>query len=385
MKQRKQTTTTLPKDFSTMGLKKTVLSALSLTKYKKPTEVQAEVIPFILQGKNTIFTSPTGSGKTLAYTVGSIGFLNAKQGLQMLVVVPTRELAEQVGKEMQVIATPMGLKVGVLYGGKATKNDMRILQRKNQIIVGTPGRLLEHINAKTVRVGEVKYLVFDESDQMFDNGFFGDCVYITKRVGVNVQIVFSSATMTDDVVNFVEDHIKYYEFVEPGNTIPTTILQEEKYLPIPEKNDFLKDFFKGLSFKRAIIFCNTKKRVDEITDFLNENNFRARELHSDLEQKERNANLSFLKKGRSSILVATDVAARGLHIENVDIIINYDIPTRKEFYVHRIGRAGRNGVPGYALNLICPEDEDRFEVIVETYALEVDDYDEASFIDWMKK
>ena len=347
--------------------------------------IQEETIPLILENKNVIIKSPTGSGKTLAYTIPLIGKINNKQGLQVLVLVPTRELAEQVSKEIKKLAEPLGVKVGAFFGGRDLKGDLRTIRKKNQIIVATPGRLLQHINSKTIKVGEVKFLVFDESDQMFDNGFFGDCVYIKKRVSSEAQIVLSSATMTDDVVNFVEKQIVHFEFVEPEDSIPSGILQEKLFIEIKDKNSFVKKFLETNNFKRAIIFCNTKKKVEELSLFLLQNNFRAREIHSNLDQKERNRHLKFLKEGKEAVLVATDIASRGLHIEGIDLIINYDIPSKKEFYIHRIGRSGRNGSKGYALNLICKEDEDRFRDLEVSFELDVDDFDESSFDYWVNE
>ena len=189
-------------DFQKLGLKKEVIAVL--TKFKKPSEVQTKVIPLTLKGKNIVFTSMTGSGKTVAYTAGFLGKINKKLGVQMMVLVPTRELCVQVGKEIQELSEPLGLKVGMLYGGRYIGGDYRTTRKKNQILVGTPGRLIQHINEKHIKVGEVAYLIYDESDQMFDHGFSKDCAYVRKRVSKNVQIILSSATITDKVKRFIE-------------------------------------------------------------------------------------------------------------------------------------------------------------------------------------
>lgn len=370
--------------FSDLGLKKDILSVLARLNFHYPTQVQAEIVPQILSDKNVIFTSPTGSGKTLAFLLGYLGKLNKKQGVQMVVLVPTRELAVQVEKELKSVCDLLGLKVGVLYGGRDFKGDTRTLVRKNQIMVGTPGRLLQHVNEKSLKVGDVKYLVFDESDQMFDDGFYEDCKYLKSRVSVDCQIVLSSATMTEKVVTFVEKEIVHFEFFEIGELIPSSIQQEKYYVPIPKKNQFLLDFFADRKFKRALIFCNKKTRSEEIEKFFSNNGYRTRSLNADLEQKEREAYLDLFRQGKINILVATDVAARGLHIKQVRIVVNYDVPTRDEFYVHRIGRSGRNGAKGYAISLVCPEDEERFERIESTFDLDVSLYEESSFDEFLE-
>jgi superfamily II DNA/RNA helicase len=358
-------------NFADLGIKKEIIDVLSKLKYKQSFDVQDKIIPIAMQGKNIVFTSRTGSGKTLAYLLGFLSRINNKLGLQMIVLVPTRELCIQVGKEMKKIGDPLGINVGMLYGGREIKGDSRTLSRKNQILVGTPGRLLLHVDEKRVRAGEVKYLVYDESDQMFDNGFYDDCVYMKKRVSKDAQIIFSSATLTDKINRFIENVIVDYELLEVGELIPKNITQEKLYCEIPEKNEVLLKILSKKKFKRAMVFCNTKQRSYEITEFLQENNFNAKALCGDIKQDERLNHLNLFKDGKIKILVTTDVAARGLHIEKVDIIINYDVPTREEFYIHRIGRTGRIDKKGYSLTFICKEDIDRFYNIEFEYELKV--------------
>lgn len=358
--------------FNQLGLKKEIVDVLSRLKFKEPYDVQEKVIPLAIKGKNIVFTSRTGSGKTLAYLLGFLGKINKKLGIQMLVLVPTRELCIQVGKEVQNICEQLGFNVGVLYGGRDIKGDYKTNSRKNYILIGTPGRLIHHINSKNVQVGEVKCLVYDESDQMFDQGFYDDCVYVKKRVSKGVQIILSSATITDKVHDFIENEIGDYELFNVGESIPKGIIQEKVFCTIIDKNDLLLRFLSSRKFKRALIFCNTKVKTHYISQFLEENKFKTRVLNSDLDQNDRQNYLNLFKQGRIHVLIATDVAARGLHIENVDIVINYDVPTRDEFYIHRIGRTGRSGKNGYALTFICPEDENRFNNIELDYELKVD-------------
>ena len=357
--------------FEGLGLKKEVVNALTSSNFKKAFEVQEKVIPLVLNKKNVVFTSKTGSGKTLAYTVPFLSRLNKKLSNKMIIIVPTRELCIQVAKEMRRVCDLLGLNVGTLYGGKDIKGDERTLSKKNQILVGTPGRLIQHVNEKRIKVGDVNFLVYDESDQMFDNGFYSDCAYLKKRVSKDVQTILASATITEKVERFIKKEIKSYEFIEIGFKIPETIIQEKKYVKIMEKNDFLIKFLKDKKFKRILVFCNTKTKSEGIKEFFTYNKYNSEFLSSDLMQKDRENILNLFKLGKIHVLVATDIAARGLHIEKVDIVINYDVPTRDEFYIHRIGRTGRVDQKGYSLTLICPEDEERWNDIEFDYELEI--------------
>lgn len=358
-------------DFTKLNLKKEILEVLSKLKYNESFEVQDNVVPLAMRGKNIVFTARTGSGKTLAYLLSFIGRINRKQSTQMIVLVPTRELCIQVGKEMKKVCELLGINVGMLYGGRDVSGDYRTLNKKNQIIVGTPGRLIVHINDKKIKAGQVKYLVYDESDQMFDQGFYDDCIYLKKRVSKNAQIIMSSATMTGKVKSFIENEMVGYELLRIGELIPKQIVQEKLYCEKLKKEEILLDLFSNRKFKRAMVFCNTRLKSNILSEFLQKNNFKAKLLNSGLEQEERLNHLNLFKDGKIRILVTTDVAARGIHIEDVDIIINYDVPTKEEFYVHRIGRTGRINEKGYSLTLICPEDEDRFYNIEFEYQLSV--------------
>lgn len=359
------------KSFSQLGLKKEVISALDSLNFKEAFEVQEQVIPLALQGKNIVFTSRTGSGKTLAFTIGFLSKINKKMGIQMIILVPTRELCIQVGKEIQKLCRPLNLNVGMLYGGREAHNDYKITDKKNHIMVGTPGRLIQHVNSKQIKIGETKLIVFDESDQMFDDGFFDECVYVKKRASNDAQFILSSATVTGKVRNFMDEELSPYEFLTIGSPIPKNIIQEKLFSEIPDKNEVLLELLSDKRFPRVLIFCNTRSRCHEVAKFLNDTKLSVKAISSNLTQKERLKHLNLFKNGKIPILVATDVAARGLHIENVDLVINYDVPTRTEFYIHRIGRTGRIDKKGHAITFICPEDDFRFKNIEELFELDV--------------
>jgi superfamily II DNA/RNA helicase len=275
---------------------------------------------------------------------------------------------------MQRVCTPLNLSIGKLIGGRPLSRDQPTLAKKNQIIVATPGRLIEHINTKRLKVGDVKFLVFDESDQMFDDGFFDDCVYLLERVSMQVQILLCSATITDKVHEFAHNGIQNYDELIIGSAIPAQITQEKLFCPIREKNDLLVELFSLQPVKRALVFTNTKLKCEQIVTYLKEHRLKAEVISSDLDQKHREQRLAKFTDGSINILVATDIAARGLHIPDVDLVLNYDVPTRTEFYIHRIGRTGRTKA-GRALTFICPEDEDRFIDIEYRYFLDVQELD----------
>ena len=359
------------KDFAKLGLKSDIVQVLRVLGYKEPLEVQQEVIPLEIQGHNIVFTSKTGSGKTLAYTAGYLGKINIKQGVQMLIIVPTRELCIQVGKEVKRICTSLNINVGVLYGGRMLGGDHKTTSRRNQIYVCTPGRIIQHINEKNIKVGDVKCIVYDESDQMFDNGFYSDCTYLKKRISSTAQIILASATITKQVHKFMGKEIRTYKLLRIGSPIPKGIVQEKIYCKISEKDDIILKIIKEKKLKKTMIFCNTKIKTEYLMNFLKENKIDAKPVSGSLDQKERENYINLFKANKIDILIATDVAARGLHIEDVDAIINFDVPTRDEFYIHRIGRSGRNDKKGYSMTLVCEEDVERFAKLCEDNNLEV--------------
>jgi len=357
------------KSFSALGLKKDIVDVLTRLNFKVPSEVQEKIIPLEIQGKNVVFTSKTGSGKTLTYLLGYLGKINKKVDLQMIVLVPTRELCIQVGKEMKKLCEPLGIKIGMLYGGRTVHGDFKTTSKKNHVIIGTPGRLIQHINSRSLKAGDVKYLVYDECDHMFDDGFFDQCLYLKKRVSKNAQIILASATLSNRVNEFREmiDH----ELIDIGEQVPSKIVQRKIYCKIVDKNMILVNFLRNRKFKRCLIFCNTKDRSNQISDFLNQYKYKTKPLNASLTQDERNNTLNLFKQAKVSILVTTNIAARGLQIKNVDIVVNYDVAKQPEFHVHRIGRTGRYDKDGYALTLICPEDEKRFDDIINTYKMNI--------------
>lgn len=359
------------KSFAELGVKKEIVHALEGIGYVDPLEVQEKIIPLALQKKNLVFTAKTGSGKTLAFTIAFLARINKKHALQMIILVPSRELCIQVGKEIKRVCEPLGINVGMLYGGREIVGDYRTLNKKNHIIIGTPGRLIQHINEKNIKVGDVSCLVFDESDHLFEEGFYEDCAYLRERVSNNSQIILASATITATVERFIKEEIKEFLLVRVGVLIPENIVQEKVYCKRADKEVILQKILSQKRVKRSMVFCNMKSTVTWLSGLLNEKKMKARPISNDVREDDRLNYLNLFKEGKVHVLIATDVAARGLHIEDVDLIVNYDIPTRKEFYVHRIGRTGRNDKPGHAITIICPEEKEQFQDIEAEFGLSV--------------
>jgi ATP-dependent RNA helicase DeaD len=371
-------TAKLKKSFSDLGLKKDILLAIDQLGLKTPTLVQEKIIPLVLQKKDVAFTAQTGSGKTLAFTLGLLSRIQPKQNTQILIITPTRELCLQIGNELEKLGKILGFNTGIFYGGHELSGDRQMLTKKLQVIVATPGRLIQHVNFKTIKIGDVKAIVFDESDQMFDNGFYKDCSYILERASIRAQVILSSATITSKVENFLEEQIPHHELVEIGIQIPPSIKQESIFCTIKEKNDLLLNILKKQEKKSIIIFVNTKVKVNSLYDILSNQKsskqkslYKSEMLSSDSDQKQREKTLNNFKQKKFNILICTDVASRGLHIEDVDIVINYDVPSRNEFYIHRIGRTGRTGKKGRAISFVCPEDEENYQNIEEEYKLDI--------------
>lgn len=367
------------KDFSQLGLKKEIVNVLSSLNFKEPLEVQEKIIPKIVQGNNVAFTSMTGSGKTLAFSVPYLSKINTKLNLQMMIILPTRELCIQVGKELEKLCKPLAINVGVIYGGRDIKGDYRTTAKKNHIMVGTPGRLIKHINEKNIRVGEVKYIVFDECDQMFAEGFEENCIYLRKRISNNSQIVLASATLTPKVREFINNQIPNNELVSIGKIVPENLFKEKIYCEKNEKNAIVLDILNKRKPKRTLIFCNTRLKSYNISKYLDDNGYNAKPLSSDFDQKERLQYYNGFKSGKINVLVTTDVAARGLDVKDLDCVINYDVSKRPEFYIHRIGRTGRNKKKGYAISLVCPEDEERIKKIENIFDIEIKQVEKTNF------
>lgn len=347
------------KKFGNLELSRKVYNAISDMGFEEPSPIQAEAIPYLMEGKDVIGQAQTGTGKTAAFGIPIIEKINTRfRGIQALILTPTRELAIQVAEEMSKIGKYREARVVAIYGGQSIDRQILALRRGAQVVVGTPGRLLDHINRGTLNLKSVKFMVLDEADEMLDMGFIEDIEKILDQTPENKQNLLFSATMPDEIKKLSHKYLNEPEFLSVSKDELTVPKIEQVFYEVREHNKFegLCRVLDVSAINLAIIFCRTKRGVDELVAGLEARGYEAEGLHGDLTQAQRNKAMKKFKEGKAEIMVATDVAARGLDIENVTHVINYDIPQDPESYVHRIGRTGRAGKTGIAISFVVPQE-----------------------------
>ncbi len=357
--------------FKNLGISEPVLRSIKDEKFESPSEIQGKSIPLILAGKDVIAGSATGSGKTLAFASGIIQSSEKGRGLQALVLVPTRELAEQVAKALTKFSKYRPLGIIAVYGGVGINPQIQGL-RTADVVVGTPGRILDHIGRNTIRLGRVKTLVLDEADRMFDMGFKDDVERIIRKCPEERQTLLFSATITKDVVRLSRSHMKnplqvsVESYVDPKKLVQT-------YYDVSDdlKFNLLVHLLKHENSNLVMVFCNTKRNTDKVAKNLRFANMDAMAIHGGLTQGKRNNVMERFHSGKSCVLVCTDVAARGLDIQGVSHVYNYDIPRESKQYIHRIGRTARAGAEGKAINILSSKDYDNFSQVLKEYDVEI--------------
>ena len=330
--------------FNELSLREEILRALAELGYTEPTGIQSEAIPQVLAGHDVTGRSSTGTGKTAAFGIPLVQMTaDDPHRAAALVLCPTRELAVQTAGEIRKFSKYLpGISVATVYGGQPMDGQIRAL-RTATIVIGTPGRIMDHLRRKTLKLGDLRTVVLDEADEMLNMGFVDDIRTILESVPETRQTVLFSATLPRAIVqiskDFQTDPITVA--VDGGQKTAQNIDQSYYNIPQAGKNDALKLLMEYHRPKRALVFCNTKSMVDALTADLNDAGFRASAIHGDLKQSQRNTVMAEFKSGRTKILVATDVAARGIDVNDVEAVFNYDIPQEMEYYIHRIGRTGR--------------------------------------------
>lgn len=355
--------------FSQYQLSSPIIEALTALKYTKPTPVQEQVIPLVLAGKDVVAKSKTGSGKTAAFAIPLCELVEWEENApQALVLEPTRELAFQVKDELFHIGRKKRIKVPVVFGGMPIDKQVTTLKQKSHIVVGTPGRILDHLSRNTINISKVKYLVIDEADLMLNMGFLEDVEEIIKQLPENHTTLLFSATMDEYIKNLQDRYMKDpVEIVIEQKEDEVGTIEEVGYLIDNEdKVDGLLDVLIKENPDNCMIFCGTREMVHVLFRQLKKARVRCGMLHGLVEQRERLRTVEEFRDGRFRYLIATDVAARGIDFDNITHVINYDFPTNKETYVHRIGRTGRNGKSGKAISFIQPSEE-KLQYWVEKY------------------
>ena len=353
--------------FDDLGLSPEVLEAVKLAGYETPSPIQAKAIPALLQGANLLGTAQTGTGKTAAFSLPLLSRINFNgRETSMLVLTPTRELAIQVSDAIQQYAVKMqNVTVVPVYGGQDIAIQLRALKRKASIVVATPGRLIDHIKRGSISLGAVKAIVLDEADEMLDMGFMEDVETILKEIPADAQRALFSATMPDSVKKIIDQHLGEYEEarIEGKTTTVENICQRYLLVKNEHKIEALARVLEGEEFDGVLIFVRTKQNTTEVAEKLESRGFNVAPLNGDLAQSMRERTINRLKMGKLDIVVATDVAARGIDVDRISLVVNYDIPYDTESYVHRIGRTGRAGRSGNAILFITPREKRMLKTI----------------------
>lgn len=349
--------------FGELQLSKKILTAITEMGFEEPSPIQSQTIPIALAGKDLIGQAQTGTGKTAAFGIPMMEKITDSRHIQAMVLTPTRELAIQVAEELGKIGKFKKVKVLPIYGGQPIERQIRALKFGVQVIIGTPGRLLDHMRRKTIRLDFVKQVIIDEADEMLDMGFIEDVENILENIPSERQTMLFSATMPKEILNLSEKYMTEPVMITTSKEQITVPLIDQVYYETRDKLDGLCRVLDAETTGQCIIFGRTKKGVNDLTASLQARGYMADGLHGDLSQSQRDRVMKKFRDGDLEILVATDVAARGIDIEHITHVINYDIPQDPESYVHRIGRTGRAGKRGVAITFIEPREFRQLKLI----------------------
>ena len=342
--------------FGELNLSEAMLKALEKKGYGYPTTIQQLAIPAFMDWKDVIAKAPTGTGKTFAFGIPMSEHVDADcQDVQGLILAPTRELAIQIGDELRGLLTYYnGIRVAVLYGGAGIGGQIKQLEKKPQIVVATPGRLMDHYNRKNIRLDKIQTVVLDEADRMLDMGFFKDVTRIIEKVKNRKNLGLFSATISQEVmtVSWMYQRDEVEITVEPKQEDRPDIDQYSLTTTPLEKAETTLRLIRSQNFERVMIFCNTKHMCQRLNDDLERAGLDCACIHGDIRQSQREKTMQRYRDGKLQVLIATDVASRGIDVDDVDCVINYDVPEENEYYVHRIGRTGRAKRKGEAYSII---------------------------------
>lgn len=362
-------TNQLPTSFEEMDLSKEVLRAIKDMGFTTPSTVQAKTIPLMMSGADVNAIAPTGTGKTCAFGIPMLEYVQLNEPeVQEVVLAPTRELTLQIGDELTKLAKYIkGCRIAVLYGGQPIPKQLAALKRKPQILVATPGRLLDHMNRGNVHLNAVHTMVLDEADEMLNMGFVKDVTRIIEATPNERQMVLFSATTNQDVLTIAwkYQHDPIEVTVEATKQDRPQIAQYVISTEQNKKIDHLLYLLDADVYQRVMIFCNTKFMTDRLTERLKKEGYQAECIHGDVKQSQRNVVMNDFRRGKFPILIATDVAARGIDVDDVEAVINFDLPAENEYYLHRIGRTGRAHKHGVSFSLVTFQESVRMDEILK--------------------
>lgn len=354
--------------FKQLNVSKDILRGLDKMGFEETTPVQGKAITPMMEGRDVMVQAPTGTGKTCAFGIPVIEAVDTKNtAIQSMILCPTRELAIQTTVALQKLALyKPGVKIVAVYGGERIERQMVALRRRPQVVVATPGRMMDHIQRKTIKLSGLNTIVLDEADRMLDMGFREDLDEILKSVPTERQTVLFSATLSKEIMRIAKTYQKDASFIQIGQDTLTVDSVTQYYAEIRgrAKTPAIIKLLEEEKFKLSLVFVNTKSMADELADKLSQSGFKAEALHGDLRQRQRDIVMDRYRRGLVDILVATDVAARGIDVYNIDAVINYDIPQDSDCYVHRIGRTGRANKNGVAYTFIYPKERPKLQDII---------------------
>jgi len=363
--------------FDKIGLKEDLLRGVYAYGFDRPSAVQQRAIRPILKGRDVIVQSQSGTGKTSVFCLGALQAVNYELNeVQALLLSPTRELAEQSAKVCLALGDYVGVKIFRCVGGKSSKEGVKAMKGGVHIVSGTPGRVLSMVQQKTLDLKRIKVLVLDEADEMFAKGFKEQVFNIRRNLPTKTQIVLVSATLPEEVLEMTAEFmINPFRLLVKKEDVSLSAIKQY-YVDVQEekwKFDTLCDLYDSITVSQAVIFCNNKKKVEWLAQQMRAANFPIASIHGDMPQKDRDSVMEDFRNGKARQLIATDLIGRGVDVQQVSLVINYDIPTSKEFYIHRIGRSGRFGRKGVALNFARTEDMGLLEGLEKFYGTKINE------------
>jgi len=364
-------------NFDDMNLKEELLRGIYAYGFEKPSAIQQRAIVPCIKGMDVIAQAQSGTGKTATFSIAVLEKIDTSlKETQALILAPTRELAQQIQKVVMSLGDYMGAQCHACIGGTSVREDMRKLDIGQHVVVGTPGRVFDMISRKVLRPNDIKQFVLDEADEMLSRGFKDQIYDVFRHLNQETQVILLSATMPDEVLEvtsrFMRDPIrilvKKEELTLEGIRQFYISVEREEW-----KLDTLCDLYETLTITQAVIFSNTRRKVDWLTEKMHERDFTVSAMHGDMDQKERDVIMREFRSGSSRVLITTDLLARGIDVQQVSLVINYDLPTNRENYIHRIGRGGRFGRKGVAINFITEEDKRALQDIEKFYNTQIDE------------
>jgi len=364
-------------NFDDMSLKEELLRGIYAYGFEKPSAIQQRAIVPCIKGMDVIAQAQSGTGKTATFSIAILEKIDTNlRECQALILAPTRELAQQIQKVVMSLGDYMGAQCHACIGGTSVREDMRKLDVGQHIVVGTPGRVFDMISRKVLRPNDIKQFVLDEADEMLSRGFKDQIYDVFRHLNQEIQVILLSATMPAEVLEvttrFMRDPIrilvKKEELTLEGIRQFYISVEREEW-----KLDTLCDLYETLTITQAVIFCNTRRKVDWLTEKMHQRDFTVSAMHGDMDQKERDVIMREFRSGSSRVLITTDLLARGIDVQQVSLVINYDLPTNRENYIHRIGRGGRFGRKGVAINFVTDEDKRALQDIEKFYNTQIDE------------